>query len=85
MRYIHLKPTHHYVGLPTGNLNGEALTPGQQSLLQLAVTAGVYIAEPEPEVVIEPPAKKAYKPTPKREEKEDEPASKDQSNRANPE
>ena len=85
MRYIHARPDNRYVGLPVGDLNSEALTPEQQTLLDWAVSQGVYVPEPEPEVVIEPPAKKAYKPTPKREEKEDEPASKDQSNRANPE
>ena len=85
MRYIHVRPTHGYIGLPMGDLTDTALTPEQQALLKLAVAAGVYSPEPEPEPVPEPPAKKAYKPTPKREDVKDEPASKDQSDQADTE
>ena len=45
MRYNHVRPNCSYIGLPTGDLESESLTPAQQELLKAAVGAGVYAEE----------------------------------------
>ena len=89
MQYIHLKTDHSYAGLPKGDLNSEALTSVQQTLMQIALSAGVYVVVPEPTPDPIPmgrgSAKKVNKSTFEREDVKDESAGKDQSDQVNPE
>jgi hypothetical protein len=42
-KFLHVRPTYSFIGLPAGDLYSESLTPAQLLLLDAAVEAGVYV------------------------------------------
>jgi hypothetical protein len=69
MRYLHVRPTHSYIGLPVGDLESGSLTPDQLILLDQAIKAGVYAPETvkQADVSREPKPKSKAKPIQERE------------------